>query len=221
MLCLNLNARRTPYGVRILIHEFNRNCTVSSLTRRSLLKMSAGYAAAAAVPSSAAAATGSWTTVVEPAQPAIDKPQRLFIKNQRTGDVFNDVVRQGPLVYQDAYPELDHLMRDWRRDEVISMDHKLIDLLLAIQNEVGHENPITLISGYRSKSTNEMLRRKIRKVAKNSYHIKGMAVDLRIKGISTGALRQIAIHQKAGGVGYYPSKGFIHLDTGPVRNWRI
>ena len=204
------------------LHELIGEYTVSSLTRRSLLQMSAGIAATGVVPSSAAAADGQigWQPRVQPARQPIDKPQRLFIKNRRTGDVFNDVVRQGPLVYQDAYSQLDHLMRDWRRDEVISMDPKLIDLLLAIQSEVGHEQPITVISAYRSKTTNDMLRRKIRKVAKNSYHIKGMAVDLRIKGISTGALRQIAMHQRVGGVGYYPRQEFIHLDTGPIRSWR-
>lgn len=188
-----------------------------------MLKMTAGLAAAGVIPcgaAEAASAQSSWRATVEPAQPKIDKPERLFIKNQRTGDVFNDIVKQGPLIFQDAYAELDHLMRDWRRDEVISMDRGLIDLLLKVQGEVGHDEPITLISGYRSKSTNDMLRRKIRKVAKNSYHIKGMAVDLRIKGVSTGALRQVALHQHVGGVGYYPSKGFIHLDTGPIRTWR-
>jgi len=96
---------------------------VSSLTRRSLLQMSAGFAATGVISTGADAAVGTrkgWQTRVEPSQPQIDTPQRLYIKNRRTGDVFNDVVKQGPLVYQDAYPELDHLMRDWRRDEVKS-----------------------------------------------------------------------------------------------------
>lgn len=148
------------------------------------------------------------------------KPQRLFIRNQRTGEEFNDIVKLGSFVYEDAYAELDHLMRDWRRDEVISMDRGLIDLMLSVQQEVGHAEPITVISGYRSQSTNDMLRRRMSKVAKNSYHIRGMAVDFRIKGVSTGALRQIAIHEKIGGVGYYPGSRFVHIDTGPIRHWR-
>ncbi len=194
---------------------------MSSLTRRNVLKMTGSLALAGAFPDPAAAAGhAGWAAKVERTEPKIDTPERLFIKNQRTGDVFNDIVKQGPLIFQDAYAELDHLMRDWRRDEVISMDRGLIDLLLAVQKEVGHKKPITLISGYRSKSTNEMLRRKIRKVAKNSYHIKGMAVDMRIEGVSTGALRQIALQEHVGGVGYYPSKGFVHVDTGPFRTWR-
>lgn len=205
------------------LYEVSEECTVSSLTRRTVLQMGAGLAAAGALPCAANAAPGQrsgWRTHVERPLPEIDRPQRLYIKNDRTGDVFNDIVKQGPLVFEDAYADLDHLMRDWRREETISMDRGLIDLLLTVQSEIGHDQPITLISGYRSRSTNEMLRRRIRKVAKNSYHMKGMAVDMRIKGVSTGAIRQIALHQRAGGVGYYPSKGFIHLDTGPVRTWR-
>ena len=201
--------------------ELNGKCTVSSLSRRNLLQMSAGFAIAGAITAPASASSG-WQPIVERrAHPMpVEKPQRLYIKNQRTGDVFNDVVKQGLLTFEDAYAEIDHLMRDWRRDEVMQIDRGLIDLLLAVQNEVGHSEPITVISGYRSRSTNEMLRRKIRKVAKNSYHMRGMAVDLRIKGITTNTLRHVAMRQNAGGVGYYPSGRFIHIDTGPIRSWR-
>jgi len=163
---------------------------VSDLTRRSLLHLSAGVVAASAVPSISAASAfgaGNWEPAVQQTAFPTPKPQRLYIKNQRTGETFNDIVRQGTLVFDEAYAELDHLMRDWRRDEVISMDRSLIDLLLAVQQEVGHDEPITVISGYRSQSTNDMLRQRMSKVAKNSYHIRGMAVDLRIQGVSTGS----------------------------------
>lgn len=194
---------------------------MSELSRRSLIQLSAGLAASVGVPSiaDATASPSAWQPIVHRSFRPKPKPQRLFIKNQRTGEEFNDIVKQGAVVYEAAYAELDHLMRDWRRDEVISMDRGLIDLMLTVQQEVGHDEPITVISGYRSQSTNDMLRRKMGKVAKNSYHIRGMAVDFRIKGVSTGALRQIAIHQKIGGVGYYPGSKFVHIDTGPVRNW--
>ena len=214
---------RSAYGVQIWTTRPIGDCPVSELTRRSLLQLSAGLVAGATTaPLTPAAATASsgWKAIVHRDVRPKAKPQRLFIQNQRTGEVFNDFVRQGAFVFDEAYTELDHLMRDWRRDEVISMDRGLIDLLLAVQQEFGHEEPITVISGYRSQSTNDMLRRRMGKVAKNSYHIRGRAVDFRIKGVSTGALRQVAIHQNAGGVGYYPGSRFIHLDTGPIRHWR-
>jgi uncharacterized protein YcbK (DUF882 family) len=57
-------------------------------------------------------------------------------------------------------------------------------------------------------------------VAKNSYHIKGMAVDLRSEGRSTEQIRDAALSLGGGGVGYYPRSDFVHVDCGPVRQWR-
>jgi len=199
---------------------------VLNSTRRAFLQTAGGFSLASILPSGALAADiepAAWSTTIEPAietEPRPESEQRLFIKSKRTGEVFDDVYKQGILIYEDALAEIDHLLRDWRRDETITMDRELIDLLATIQTETGYDEPITVISGYRSKSTNEMLRRRMRKVAKNSYHIKGMAVDFRIKDVSTRTIRTIAMHEKIGGVGYYPKRGFLHIDTGPIRSWR-
>jgi uncharacterized protein YcbK (DUF882 family) len=77
-----------------------------------------------------------------------------------------------------------------------------------------------IISGYRSPATNEMLRNKgSGGVAKRSFHMRGMAMDVRLRGVDTGQLRKAALGLKAGGVGYYPKSDFIHVDTGRVRFW--
>jgi len=148
------------------------------------------------------------------------REHRLKLRARRTGDVFDGVFRAGPIMYDDALSEIDHLLRDWRRDEVVKIDRGLIDLLSLVQEEIGFDQAITVVSGYRSAATNRMLRRKLRGVAKNSYHMRGMAVDIRLDGVSTNTLRKLALKMRAGGVGYYPRAGFIHLDTGPVRTWR-
>ncbi len=148
------------------------------------------------------------------------REHRLKIRAQRTGEIFDDVFRAGPVMYDDALGEIDHLLRDWRRDEVFKIDRSLIDLLSMVQEEIGFDQPITVVSGYRSQQTNNMLRRRNRAVAKNSYHMRGMAADIRLPGVSTNKVRKLALKMGAGGVGYYPRAGFIHLDTGPVRTWR-
>jgi uncharacterized protein YcbK (DUF882 family) len=56
-------------------------------------------------------------------------------------------------------------------------------------------------------------------VAKHSYHIKGMAVDLRSEGRSLEQVREAALGLQCGGVGYYPRSGFVHVDCGPIRRW--
>ena len=79
--------------------------------------------------------------------------------------------------------------------------------------------PVQLISGYRSLSTNNMLREKGSGVAKHSYHTLGQAMDFHIEGISLSNVRKAALKMRAGGVGYYPRSNFVHIDTGPVRHW--
>jgi len=67
--------------------------------------------------------------------------------------------------------------------------------------------------------TNRQKRSRSRGVAKHSYHTLGQAVDVRIPGVQLAHLRKAALNLKVGGVGYYPSDNFVHLDTGPVRSW--
>ncbi len=79
--------------------------------------------------------------------------------------------------------------------------------------------PIHLISGHRSKKTNDALRAMGRGTAKKSMHVLGKAADIAIPGIPLNKLREKALSMKRGGVGYYPKTGFIHVDTGRVRQW--
>jgi len=151
---------------------------------------------------------------------ADSREHRLNLLARRTGESFDGVFRSGPVMFDDALGEIDHVLRDWRRDEVVKIDRSLIDLLSMVQEEIGFEHKITVVSGYRSAATNRMLRRKNRAVAKNSYHMRGMAVDIRLDTVPTSTIRKLAMKRKVGGVGYYPRAGFIHLDTGPVRTWR-
>jgi hypothetical protein len=78
---------------------------------------------------------------------------------------------------------------------------------------------VNIISGFRSPKYNLMLRKKGRGVARNSQHTQGKAVDFRLPGISSQRLLSWARGLRLGGVGFYPSSGFVHVDTGPVRYW--
>ncbi len=79
--------------------------------------------------------------------------------------------------------------------------------------------PCMSFPGYRSPKTNAMLARRSSKVAKNSFHMKGMAIDLRLPGRRLEDVRAAALSLGGGGVGFYPGPQFVHLDTGPVRTW--
>ena len=119
----------------------------------------------------------------------------------------------------DALARISHFMRDRRNDQTIDMDPGLIDILYAIWQRTGSDRPLHIISGYRSPETNAYLAATRRGVARNSYHMYGKAADIKLPGYSSYALRQIALSLQAGGVGYYPRSDFVHVDTGPIRDW--
>lgn len=116
--------------------------------------------------------------------------------------------------------EVNKAFIDYRAKEITRIDVNLINLLYEINQHVGLDKKFNVISGYRSERTNANLRKHISGVAKNSYHMKGMAVDIQVPGVKLSKLKDIALGLGKGGVGYYPRDNFIHVDVGPVRNWR-
>ena len=99
------------------------------------------------------------------------------------------------------------------------IDPYLLDLVHGLRLTMEYDGPVHVVSGYRSPRTNAMLAQRSGKVAKNSYHVKGMAIDLRLPGRQLEDLRDTAMRLAGGGVGFYPESEFVHMDTGPVRAW--
>lgn len=118
-----------------------------------------------------------------------------------------------------ALNTLNWIFRCHDTNETTNMDLNVIEYLNRLDNELGGGNEIRIISGYRSPSYNKMLRSRSHGVARNSFHMKGMAIDLAIAGIGLATVRHKALALSAGGVGYYPSGGFVHIDSGNFRTW--
>ncbi len=144
----------------------------------------------------------------------------LALYNPHTGEHLKAVYWAEGDYIPETLGRINHLMRDFRRDEVKPIDPALLDLLFALREKTGYRRPFHVISGYRSPATNAMLRRTSHGVAKHSFHMKGKAVDISLPGYKTGTLYKAALSLRGGGVGYYPRSGFIHMDTGRVRTWR-
>jgi uncharacterized protein YcbK (DUF882 family) len=131
-----------------------------------------------------------------------------------------DVVYYANGEYVDsALDEINRFLKDFRSGEITAINPQLLDLLHDVRNELGPDATIEVISAYRSPQTNEMLRATTTGVAKNSQHLKGNAIDVRLRGIRTTRLRDTAIRMQRGGVGFYPKSDFVHVDMGPVRTW--
>ncbi|UCI09172.1 DUF882 domain-containing protein [Mesorhizobium sp. B1-1-8] len=113
------------------------------------------------------------------------------------------------------------ILRDWRRNEPTKMDPRLLDLVWEAYRESGATDYIQVVCGYRSPSTNALLRSRSRGVAEKSQHMLGKAMDFYIPGVPLKKLRNIGLKMQGGGVGYYPTSGspFVHMDVGNVRHW--
>jgi uncharacterized protein YcbK (DUF882 family) len=121
----------------------------------------------------------------------------------------------------EAMDKINWIARDWRLDEKTDMDPDLIDLVWEIHSELGSREPIHIISGYRSRASNELLRRTVGGQASQSRHILGKAMDVHFPDVPVKKLRYSALIRERGGVGYYPTSAipFIHVDTDRVRAW--
>ncbi|GGB34447.1 membrane protein [Oceanisphaera marina] len=154
------------------------------------------------------------------AQASLSAPVRkLSLHNLHTGEQVTANFWEEGHYLKEGLNTFNHVMRDFRENEEHDIDPKLFDQLFLLQHRLGKPGEIQIISGYRSPTTNAMLRRTSRGVAKKSYHMKGQAIDLRLPGVPLSQVRKAALDLKVGGVGYYPSSNFVHLDTGPVRSW--
>jgi uncharacterized protein YcbK (DUF882 family) len=119
----------------------------------------------------------------------------------------------------DALAAVNHLLRDFRTGDIGTIDPALLDLLHAVAGSTRSRQAFEVISGYRSAETNDALRRRSEGVASASLHLSGQAIDIRLRDVALPALRDAALAQRRGGVGYYPASNFVHVDTGRVRRW--
>jgi uncharacterized protein YcbK (DUF882 family) len=119
----------------------------------------------------------------------------------------------------EAMDQLQAFLADWRDKERKDIDPRLLDILWDIKQASGMDSTFEVISAYRSRKTNEHLRAATTGVEKHSLHLQGRAIDVRLNGVDTQTLRDIALELKRGGVGYYSESNFVHVDTGQVRSW--
>jgi uncharacterized protein YcbK (DUF882 family) len=174
------------------------------MDRRLLLSMAAGWAA--------------WpvTARAVPRPPAL---RRLRLVNAHTGETFDGAYRDDNGPIPRVFDELCVFLRDFHCGAKTEMDVGVIDFLADVLDAVG-ETKATILSAYRTPETNAMLARTMFGVAEHSQHMYGRALDFAL-GAKLGEAMAAARTMRRGGVGWYPHSGFIHIDTGPVRNWTL
>jgi uncharacterized protein YcbK (DUF882 family) len=183
------------------------------LHRRAFLGIGAVAAAGAFMPRVAEAASS----------PSRKVPERvLSFFNTHTGERLKTAYCCGGEYQPEALRQVNHILRDFRANEIKAIDPKLLDLLHELGGTLETDQPFHIISGYRSAKTNSLLRDRggaNTGVASHSLHMVGQAIDIRVPGVKLEHLRGAARSLKVGGVGYYPDLNFVHVDVGRVRTW--
>lgn len=156
----------------------------------------------------------------EPATEAPPVERSLTLFNTHTNETVSVVYKRGPEFDKDALKKLDQVLRDHRNGESHEMAPALFDQLADLAQAAGVAPHFEIISGYRSPESNsKMAAREGSGVSKNSLHMQGRAIDVRLRGCDTAKLRDLALAAKRGGVGYYQRSDFVHVDTGSFRTW--
>ena len=181
-----------------------------SVARRAVLGASLALIAATA-----------WCSGTADRANALGETRTLSMYEIHTKETLTVTYKRNGKYDQEALKKLNHFMRDWRVNEATTMDPALIDLIWTLHQQLGSQQPIHLVSAFRSAKTNASLRKKGGGQAKKSQHIQGRAADIHFPDVPVKALRNSALVQEVGGVGYYPTSGipFVHVDTGNARMW--
>jgi len=143
----------------------------------------------------------------------------LCLANAHTGETFQGTYRNDAGPIPAVMDELSVFLRDHHSGEKVAIDVGVLDFLSDIMDSIGAAKA-TVLSAYRNPETNAMLARTTFGVAENSQHLYGRALDIHFRSKLMEAM-VAAQEMRGGGVGWYPYSGFIHIDTGPVRSWRL
>lgn len=181
--------------------------TASQLDRRAFMKLGGAAMASLVIPQWA---WGDENLISE---------KKLSFYNIHTGEKCSSVFWAEGEYIPEGIAEINKILRDHRTGDVAQMDIEVFELLYNLQKKMDAKGTFNVISGFRSQKTNAMLNKTTNGVAKKSMHTLGKAIDINLPGHKLAMLRKAAIDAKTGGVGYYPSSNFVHVDVGRVRQW--
>ncbi|MES2149583.1 MAG: DUF882 domain-containing protein [Pseudomonadota bacterium] len=155
------------------------------------------------------------------------KPRTISVTRPASGERARLLYWKDGEIVDSAYQELCHLLRDVNGKETAPIDPKLFETLWGTQAFVaryGIDQPLEILSGYRTAKSNLKLIEAGVPAARQSLHIEGKAADIRIANLNAEVLGGLVRSFRQGGVGFYyregPRGGWIHADTGLNRSWQ-
>jgi uncharacterized protein YcbK (DUF882 family) len=168
---------------------------------------------------STAAVASAAVAFVKPAPAVSFAPRSVSLYNTHTGEWLRTVYWADGHYIREAVKDINWILRDHYSNEVRPMNAGVLDVIGMLRQRLESHHPFLIVCGYRTPATNAWLYEHSSGVAANSYHIQGMAIDLRAEGRDISQVHEAAVSIRGGGVGYYPESNFVHVDCGPVRYW--
>lgn len=146
-------------------------------------------------------------------------PYRSLRLRHASGELIDQPYWSGGALHEPGYVALCYFLRDRVTGDAVTIDVTLLDILYGINGWLDYfkvPGGIVITSGHRNRKRNAQ----IEGAALQSRHITGEAVDLRIANVAPLQVARYGRWLGAGGIGWYPQRNFVHLDTGRQRTWR-
>jgi uncharacterized protein YcbK (DUF882 family) len=141
-------------------------------------------------------------------------PRRLQIRHAASGARFSGTYHDGRGLDPAALADLSLVLADSQTGAVRPFDPSVIEILWEVGQRARVTGEFIVFSGYRTPETNAAVCG-----AGNSQHLRAGALDVCAPSRQLTDLSAAALALGRGGVGVYAQRGFIHLDSGPVRSW--
>ena len=134
------------------------------------------------------------------------KPRTLDLIRPASGERVKLLYWKDGEMFDSAYQQVCHLLRDVNGKKSAAIDPKLLETLWATQAFIarfGMTRPLEILSGYRTPESNQRLRAEGIPAARKSLHLEGRAADIRIAQLHEEVLGELIKSFRQGGVGFY------------------
>lgn len=118
----------------------------------------------------------------------------------------------------EALAKANEFLRSRGNQQEKNIELSLLDLIDHLQDHFAADT-IEIISAYRDQEFNSNLLKNGHNVSPKSLHTQGRALDIHIDEIREETLKEYLESLHFGGIGFYPSLDFVHVDNGPERHW--
>jgi uncharacterized protein YcbK (DUF882 family) len=156
----------------------------------------------------------AFATLILPSSSHATQARRLTLRHAASGARFTGIWHDGRAPDRVAMAELSQVLADPGANPARPFDPDAIEIVWQIATRTRLDPELDIHSGYRTPRVNRAVHG-----AGDSQHLRASALDIGVPAGRMPAVADAALKLRRGGVGVYRRRGFVHLDSGPVRHW--